>query len=74
MGRFYIYDMSEYLGSAKGWEIPEDGLYECIDFKSYLETADAFPFLIQYGDELAGYYRKRTPKSPARHLRGLLVT
>ena|SRR3990167_5303513 len=32
MGRFYVYDMSEFMGKDEGWEIPEDGLYECIDF------------------------------------------
>lgn len=55
MGRFYAYDMSEYLGKEKGWEMPEDGLYECIDFKKYWHTDDAFPFLIRYANELAGF-------------------
>jgi len=55
MGRFYVYDMSEYLGSEDGWQIPEDGLYECIDFKKYWQTNDAFPFLIRYENELAGF-------------------
>lgn len=55
MGRFYVYDMSEYLGDEKGWEIPNDGLYECIDFKKYWETKDAFPFLVYYENELAGF-------------------
>jgi len=35
MARFYVYDMSEYMGNEKGWEMPENGLYECIDFKKY---------------------------------------
>lgn len=55
MGRFYVYDMSEYLGQEKDWEIPKDGLYECIDFKKYWKTDDAFPFLIRYDNELAGF-------------------
>jgi [ribosomal protein S5]-alanine N-acetyltransferase len=55
MGRFYVYDMSEYLGHEAGWEIPENGLYECIDFKKYLDTKEAFPFLIRYENELAGF-------------------
>jgi ribosomal-protein-alanine N-acetyltransferase len=55
MGRFYVYDMSEYLGNEDGWQIPEDGLYECIDFKKYWQTDDAFPFLIRYENELAGF-------------------
>lgn len=55
MGRFYVYDMSEYMGKDQGWEMPKDGLYECIDFKKYWEDKNAFPFLIRYGDELAGF-------------------
>ena len=55
LGRFYVYDMSQYLGSEEGWECPEDGLYECIDFKKYWEVSDAFPFLIRYKNELAGF-------------------
>lgn len=55
MGRFYVYDMSEYLGDEDGWQIPEDGLYECIDFKKYWQTDDAFPFVIRYENELAGF-------------------
>ncbi len=42
MARFYVYDMSEYLGNEEGWEIPEDGLYECIDFKKYWEDKTLF--------------------------------
>lgn len=55
LGRFYVYDMSEYLGFDSGWEMPKNGLYECIDFRKYWETKDAFPFLIKYKDELAGF-------------------
>lgn len=55
MARFYVYDMSEYLGHESGWEIPGDGLYECIDFKMYWETENAFPFLIRYKNEWAGF-------------------
>jgi len=56
MARFYVYDMSEYMGSEPGWETPEDGLYECIDFKKYWEPdSTASPFLIKYKDELAGF-------------------
>lgn len=55
MARFYVYDMSEYLGFDEGWEMPEDGLYECINFKKYWEKGDAFPFLIRYKNELAGF-------------------
>ena len=55
MGRFYVYDMSEFLGFEEGWEIPNNGLFECIDFKKYWETKDAFPFLIRYHDDLIGF-------------------
>ena len=55
MGRFYVYDMSEYMGNEAGWEMPEDGLYECIDFKKYWQADAAFPFLIRYKNELVGF-------------------
>ncbi len=55
MGRFYVYDMSEYMRDEAGWQMPENGLYECIDFKKYWQTDDAFPFLIRYKGELAGF-------------------
>jgi ribosomal-protein-alanine N-acetyltransferase len=55
MGRFYVYDMSEYLGKEEGWEIPEDGLYECIDFKKYWEDKSSFPFLVRYQNEIVGF-------------------
>ena len=55
MGRFYVYDMSEYLGQGKGWEIPNNDLYECIDLKKYWEMDNTFPFFIHYKNELAGF-------------------
>lgn len=55
MGRFYVYDMSEYMGREEGWEIPEDGLYECIDFKKYWEDKNSFPFIVRYKNEIAGF-------------------
>jgi [ribosomal protein S5]-alanine N-acetyltransferase len=55
MARFYAYDMSEYMENEVGWEMPEDGLYACIDFKKYWETQESFPFLIRYQGELAGF-------------------
>lgn len=55
MGRFYVYDISEYLGYEEGWEIPEDGLYECIDFKKYWEDEYSFPFVVRYEKELIGF-------------------
>jgi ribosomal-protein-alanine N-acetyltransferase len=55
MARFYVYDMSEYLGNNEGWEIPEDGLYECIDFKKYWEDENASPWIVRYENELVGF-------------------
>jgi RimJ/RimL family protein N-acetyltransferase/predicted acetyltransferase len=55
MGRFYVYDMSEYLGNEKGWEMPNDGLYECIDFKKYWEDENNFPFIVRYQNEIVGF-------------------
>ncbi|KTD72462.1 GNAT family N-acetyltransferase [Legionella tucsonensis] len=55
LGRFYVYDMSEYLGNQAGWEIPEDGLYECIDFKKYWQNENSFPFVVRYENELVGF-------------------
>lgn len=55
MARFYVYDMSQYLGEEEGWECPEDGLFECLDFKKYWENDDSFPFLVRYQNELVGF-------------------
>jgi len=55
MGRFYLYDMSEYLGISEKWTLPSDGLYTCIDFKKYWETDNTSPFLVYYEKEVAGF-------------------
>lgn len=55
VGRFYVYDMSEYMGSEEGWEMPENGLYECIDFKKYWDAENSFSFLVRYKNEIAGF-------------------
>jgi ribosomal-protein-alanine N-acetyltransferase len=55
MGRFYVYDMSEFMGDDPDWQIPHDGLYECIDFKKYWQTDDTYPFLICYKEEFVGF-------------------
>ena len=55
MGRFYVYDMSEYMGFEPEWELPADGLYECNDFKIYWRTPETYPFIIRYKNELAGF-------------------
>lgn len=55
MGRFYHYDMSEYLGKEAGWEIPQNGLYECINLRKYWEDKNSFCFLVHYRNEIAGF-------------------
>jgi predicted acetyltransferase len=55
MARFYVYDMSRYCGEESGWEIPEDGLYECFDLSQYFQEKNRFPFLIRFEQELAGF-------------------
>jgi predicted acetyltransferase len=56
MARFYVYDISEYMGCEAGWELPLNGLYECIDFKKYWDDpARQFPFFIYFKDEIAGF-------------------
>lgn len=54
MARFYVYDMSRYCGFLPGWECPDDGLFECVDLKSYF-TEPNHAYLIKVGDELAGF-------------------
>lgn len=56
LGRFYVYDMTSYLGDEKVWECPADGLYECIDLKKYWFDENSFPFVIKVAEELAGFF------------------
>ncbi len=51
MARFYVYDRTQYMG----WECPETGLFECIDFKHYFETSGECAFLVRIDNELAGF-------------------
>ncbi len=51
MARFYVYDRTQYMG----WECPETGLFECIDFKHYFEEPDEYAFLVRVDNELAGF-------------------
>jgi ribosomal-protein-alanine N-acetyltransferase len=51
MARFYVYDMSEFMG----WEMENTGLYECISFEKYFDKENNYPFLIKYEDNLAGF-------------------
>jgi predicted acetyltransferase len=51
MARFYVYDRTAYMG----WECPESGLFECIDFKHYFENPEEKAFLIRVSGEIAGF-------------------
>ncbi len=55
LGRFYIYEMSRYCGFLPTWEIPSNGLFECIDLSSYCEDPERHAFLIKVDGELAGF-------------------
>lgn len=55
LGRFYVYEMSRYCGFLPSWETPSNGLWECIDLRSYTEQLDRHAFLIKVNDELAGF-------------------
>ena len=55
LGRFYVYEMSRYCGFLPTWEVPTNGLFECIDLSSYYEKSDRYAFLIKVDDELAGF-------------------
>lgn len=51
MARFYVYERTAFMG----WACPENGLFECIDFKHYFENDDEKAFLIRVSDEIAGF-------------------
>lgn len=56
MARFYVYDMSRYCGhDDNSWALPETGLYESFDLKSYLIDKDRLAYLIKVNNELAGF-------------------
>ena len=55
LGRFYVYEMSRYCGFLPSWEVPSNGLFECIDLSSYCEKSDRHAFLVKVDDELAGF-------------------
>lgn len=56
MARFYVYDLSRDCGSiSSDWAIPEDGLYECFDFKNYFEEPSRKAYLVKVYDEIAGF-------------------
>jgi predicted acetyltransferase len=51
MGRFYVYDISEFTG----WPCPPVGLYECADFGPYWSEPGAHCFFIEVAGERAGF-------------------
>lgn len=55
LGRFYVYEMSRYCGFLPTWEVPSNGLFECIDLSSYCEKPDRHAFLVKVDEELAGF-------------------
>lgn len=56
MARLYVYDMSRECGLYyPGWECPADGLFECINLRSYFEEPDRKAFLVKVQDEVAGF-------------------
>jgi predicted acetyltransferase len=56
MARFYVYDISRECGSiSSDWAIPENGLYECFDFKSYFEEPSRKAYFVRVYDEIAGF-------------------
>ncbi len=56
MARFYVYDISRECGSiSSDWAIPENGLYECFDFKNYFTDPSRKVYLIKVYDEIAGF-------------------
>ncbi len=55
LARFYVYDMARHCGDLPGWDCPEDGLWECIDFRPYFGDPSCHPFLLRAGAVLAGF-------------------
>ncbi|MBA3956798.1 MAG: GNAT family N-acetyltransferase [Parachlamydiaceae bacterium] len=55
LGRFYVYEMSRFCGFLPTWEVPSNGLFECIDLSSYCEKPDRHAFLVKVDEELGGF-------------------
>lgn len=56
MARFYLYDISKSCGFiSKDWACPENGLFECDDFKRYFENPTSKTYLLRVNKELAGF-------------------
>lgn len=56
MARFYVYDLSRYCGYiSKDWALPDNGLYECFDFRNYFTEQFRKAYLVKVHDEIAGF-------------------
>ncbi|MCZ6925162.1 MAG: hypothetical protein O7D30_07525 [Rickettsia endosymbiont of Ixodes persulcatus] len=58
MARFYIYDISRYCGFTSDeydWALPQDGLYEAVDYKKYFTETDQKVYLVKVNEEMAGF-------------------
>jgi predicted acetyltransferase len=62
MGKFFVYDLSQYMGDHKDWKLPHDGSYECESHAAckkldqYVDKApNHFAFFIYYKNEMAGF-------------------
>lgn len=51
MARFYVYDRTAFME----WPCPENGLFDCIDFKHYFENPNEKAFIIRVNNEIAGF-------------------
>lgn len=62
MGKFFVYDLSEYMGNHKEWKFPNDGSYECESHPSckkldqyVVKDSKHFAFFIYYKTQMAGF-------------------
>jgi predicted acetyltransferase/GNAT superfamily N-acetyltransferase len=56
LARFYVYEMSNYCGFISNeWTTPENGLYECFDFKRSFIAENRKAFIIRVNGELTGF-------------------
>lgn len=61
LSRFYIYDMSAYMG----WACPENGLFGgCDEFFDDWRAGKTHPYLIRVGGELAGFAAVKPMNAP----------
>lgn len=56
MARFMTYEMSKYCGlESEDWWMPNNGLYECYDFKRFFDDPNHKVFIVKMDRELAGF-------------------